>query len=87
MRNLLKQKRDMAVRLAGGEESLALAIGINRSAIYHWLKIPEKRLLAVSNAIGGAMTPRDMRPDLSYSSEGLPLVTQILKQERPERGA
>lgn len=61
-----------AIKLAGGRQALADALGITPQAITQWPRIPAERLGEVSRATHGQMTPQELRPDIF---SGLP--TQV----------
>ena len=67
-------KMQVAIAAAGGSVALAQSLGITSQAISQWERVPEGRVLDVVDASGGAVTPKDLRPDLRW--------THYYKQER-----
>jgi DNA-binding transcriptional regulator YdaS (Cro superfamily) len=53
-----------AIDLAGGKIALALALGLDRTAVYSWKECPHERVLPVSELVGWSVTPHQLRPDL-----------------------
>jgi DNA-binding transcriptional regulator YdaS (Cro superfamily) len=62
------QAREALVRvlvLTGGPAGLARRLGVSRQAVSHWGGVvPAARLQEVSRAVGGAVSPQALRPDL-----------------------
>lgn len=57
-----KTPKERAVEAAGGVTRLAEALGIGRSAVSQWPRVPVERVLAVEAATG---VPRhELRPDI-----------------------
>lgn len=44
--------------------ALALALGIERSAISQWTRVPVDRVLEIERQTGGQVTRTQMRPDI-----------------------
>lgn len=61
-----------AIELAGGQSKLVRKLGYKKPSciVSNWVTvnkhIPEGKLLQVSLALNGAMTPAELRPDLPY---------------------
>lgn len=57
-----------AVELAGGQSSLARAIGVKQQHVWNWLnrdgKTPPERAIPIEVAVGGAVTRYELRPDV-----------------------
>nr|WP_299241447.1 Cro/CI family transcriptional regulator [uncultured Halomonas sp.] len=56
--------KQRAIKLAGGRQALADALGITPQAITQWTHIPAERLGDVSRATKGQMSPEQLRPDI-----------------------
>ena len=59
---------EKAVQLAGGQTSLAKAIGVSPSFVSQWLSgarpVPAARCRAIEAATDGQVTSVDLRPDV-----------------------
>lgn len=59
---------ERAVAVAGGQTSLANAIGVSPSFVNQWMAgarpIPATRCLAIEKATGGEVTRCELRPDV-----------------------
>ena len=69
MGNKVKQLNALkkAVKLAGGQEALAVSIGSSQSTVSTWIKrgrIGANYALKVHRAFGGQVSAHDLRPDL-----------------------
>lgn len=53
-----------AVRLVGGNAAVAKIFGISREAVGQWDRCPAERVLGLSDATGGKVTPEQLRPDI-----------------------
>lgn len=53
-----------AVRIIGGNSAVAKIFDISREAVSQWERCPAERVLAVSDATGGKITPEALRPDI-----------------------
>lgn len=61
-----KEPLQAAANAVGGRAQLASLIGVTKSAVYQWRRVPAERVLAVEAATG---VPRQrLRPDL-YPSD------------------
>lgn len=59
--------KERAIAAAGGVTRLAEAVGVSRSAVSQWPRVPANRVLAVEKATG---VPRhELRPDI-YPLDG-----------------
>ncbi len=60
----------------GGQANLANAVNITPAAVNQWLSgvrpVPAERVLAISSATNGTVTPHDLRPDLYPNPSWLP---------------
>ena len=57
-----------AVKIAGGQAALALAIGVKQQHVWNWLnrengQVPPERCVAIEVTTCGAVTRRELRPD------------------------
>jgi DNA-binding transcriptional regulator YdaS (Cro superfamily) len=66
-----------AIDIAGGKIAMALAMGLDRTAIYKWAdECPSDRVLAVCELTNWQVTPHELRPDLYPNpTDALPLIT------------
>lgn len=63
----IESPRDRAVAAAGGPTKLAEGLGVTRSAVSQWQRIPAERVLDVERITG---VPRhELRPDLYPAPE------------------
>ncbi len=57
-----------AVYVAGGQSALAKKIGVTQGAVWKWVrgikKVSPVNAVAISNAVGGVVSPHELRPDL-----------------------
>lgn len=64
-----------AIELAGGKVALAVALGLDRTAVYSWKVCPAERVLAVCELINWQVTPYQLRPDLYPNpTDALPVL-------------
>lgn len=57
-----------AVDIAGGQTQLARLIGVKQGHVWKWLRmkrIPAERAIQIEVATNGAVTARELRPDLA----------------------
>jgi len=54
--------RDRAVKEAGGPTRLAEKVGVTRSAVSQWRRVPAERVLDVERATG--VSRHELRPDI-----------------------
>lgn len=68
-----------AIEAAGISQSdLASRVGVHRSAITHWDKVPAERVIRVSEAMSWRVTPHQLRPDLYPNpTDGIPLCRVV----------
>lgn len=63
---------EKAVELAGGQSKLAAQIGKKQGHIWHWLNkslmCPAEQAIPISTAVGGQVSPHDLRPDIYPAS-------------------
>jgi DNA-binding transcriptional regulator YdaS (Cro superfamily) len=59
---MAKQQIEMAVKAAGSKAKLARALGITRSAISQWNRIPVNRVVEVESITG--IPRQELRPDV-----------------------
>jgi len=55
---------ELAIDRAGGIKAVAGLFDITVQAIYGWGVCPPKRVLALEEAAGGAVTKHQLRPDI-----------------------
>lgn len=64
----MKEALQKAVDLAGGQSSLAKAIGVKQQHVWNWLnrdgKPAAEHVLAIEAATDGAVTRYELRPDV-----------------------
>lgn len=64
------------VELAGGQVSLAKAIGATQQHIWNWLnrdkQVPADRVLPIVSAVRGQVRPYDLRPDIYPDPDWMP---------------
>lgn len=56
-----------AAQVAGGQSALARKVGCTPQAVQRWCKtgtVPSDRVVAVEEAVEGAVTREELRPDL-----------------------
>lgn len=63
-----------AVNLAGGQKSLAEAIGTTQSQVWYWLNrskrgVPAEVAPLIEAATGGSVSRHELRPDIFGSAE------------------
>lgn len=58
-----------AVTLLGGSKQLADKIGVTRSAVWQWRRVPAKHLVAIERALDRAVTRYELRPDIFEAAE------------------
>lgn len=64
----MQSPKDRAIEAAGGVTRLSEAIGVTRSAVSQWPRVPAERVIAVEKATG---VPRqELRPDIYPPEEG-----------------
>jgi DNA-binding transcriptional regulator YdaS (Cro superfamily) len=61
--------KDRAVDAAGGQSELARQLGVTRSAISQWDKIPMDRVFEVAAITG--IAPHELRPDRIPTPEAI----------------
>jgi DNA-binding transcriptional regulator YdaS (Cro superfamily) len=61
-----------AVEIAGGQTALAKACGVTQQLVWHWLhvaeRVPAERIIDIEKATNGAVSRRELRPDLYSES-------------------
>ncbi|CAM7637906.1 MAG: YdaS family helix-turn-helix protein [Phytobacter diazotrophicus] len=66
--DVFKSPMEKAVYIAGGQSSLAKKIGVTQGAVWKWVqglkKVSPVNAVAISSAVGGAVKPYELRPDL-----------------------
>lgn len=76
MNSLTKSPKERAVEASGGVSRLAEAIGVTRSAVSQWPRVPAERVIDVERISG---VPRhELRPDIYPAPSAAP---------EPERAA
>lgn len=64
----MSQALAKAIDIVGGQSQLARLLGVKQANIWHWLnraeRVPGEYVLGIEKATGGAITRRDLRPDL-----------------------
>ncbi|MFI9652822.1 transcriptional regulator [Guyparkeria halopsychrophila] len=63
-----------AVDLAGSQSELARRIGVDQPHIWNWLnrgrkRVPGEYVIPIEEAVGGAVTRQQLRPDLYPESD------------------
>lgn len=60
-----------AIKIAGGQRSLAKICGVSQPAVNKWLKgkskIGEDKAMLTELALNGAVTCEELRPDVNWS--------------------
>lgn len=57
---------ERAIEILGGQERLAEKLDVTTQAVYKWRRsrVPAERVLAVEEAVAGAVTRHQLRPDI-----------------------
>ncbi len=53
-----------AIKPFGTQTALAAVLGIERSAVSQWKRVPVERVLVIEEKSEGKVTRHDMRPDI-----------------------
>ncbi|WP_019558508.1 helix-turn-helix domain-containing protein [Thioalkalivibrio sp. ALE12] len=57
-----------AAKQAGGQSALAKACGVKQQHVWNWIhrdsRVPAERCMAIERATEGAVTARQLRPDV-----------------------
>ena len=89
--NVCMDGLNKAIKHAGSQEALALLVGGGQTRISEWKRrgaVPADMVIPVAKAIGFAVTPHELRPDIyPHPEDGLPValrqvpVAQALAQQ------
>lgn len=76
------------VAIAGGPGRLASLLGISTPAVSKWREVPSERVIACCGAVGWAITPHELRPDLYPNpDDALPVEPSPNPNPRPASGS
>lgn len=53
-----------AISAAGGVVALANKLGLKKQAVSQWERAPAKRVIDIENAVDGAVSRHELRPDI-----------------------
>jgi DNA-binding transcriptional regulator YdaS (Cro superfamily) len=62
-----KRQTARAIAICGGQTSAAKAIGVQRQAVFQWIKngrVPADKVLILCELVDHQVTPQQLRPDI-----------------------